>query len=226
MKKIKNLVVNLCIVAVVAALGLVALWPVEDTETFAPMRGGSTPKTVALTVNVYLNTECVLALADTLAGYGQTATFFLGGCWVAKNAETLQKLVQSGFCIGSHGYSHYDHSKLSYQENLAEMQKATDLIEGLSGRKIHLFAPPSGAYSTDTLRAAETLSHTVVMWTKDTIDWRDQDVEVIVKRATQNMGDGEVILLHPTPATVQALPRIIESYLAHGYRFVTVEDML
>ena len=63
------------------------------------------------------------------------------------------------------------------------------------------------------------------MWSKDALDWRDQDVDIIVKRTTQNKGNSEILLLHPTAATVAALPQIVDSYLSGGYRFVTIDEM-
>ena len=69
------------------------------------------------------------------------------------------------------------------------------------------------------------MGYRVIMWTKDTIDWRDQDVDVLVRRATRNMQSGDIILMHPTAATVEALQRIIEAYMAAGFRFVTAESV-
>ena len=217
---------NIVIVLVLATLATVAVVATTDaTPTFAPIRGGNTAKTVAITVNVYLGTEYVNQIADCLRGQNVAATFFLGGCWAVKNQQTVQKLVQYGFCIGSHGYSHLDHSTLSYGQNIDELNRAKTAIKQICGVDVHLFAPPSGAYNQATLLAAKDLGYTVVMWSKDAIDWRDQEVDTIIKRTTENKGDSEILLLHPTAATVAALPAIIDSYLAAGYRFVTVDQM-
>lgn len=221
------LATNLVIVLVLATFATLAVAATtRTTPAFAPMRKGSAAKTVAITVNVYLGSDCVRQMADYLATNNVPATFFLGGCWVVKNVEIAQKLVQYGFCIGSHGYSHLDHSTLSYAQNLTELNKARDAIAGACGADVRLFAPPSGAYNEATLQAAKDLGYTVVMWSKDAIDWRDQEVDSIVSRTTRDKGDGEILLLHPTDATVAALPAIVDSYLADGYRFVTVADML
>jgi len=168
----------------------------------------------------------VRQIVDILDHYQITATFFLGGCWVKKHPETCQILVQNRLCIGSHGYSHQDHSRLDYAANIAELNKAQAIITEVCGAPTNLFAPPSGAYGDALLKAAQDLGYSVIMWTKDTIDWRDQDVDILISRATRNRQAGDIILMHPTAATVKALSAIIETYLADGYTFVSVADMI
>ncbi|MEG2687770.1 MAG: polysaccharide deacetylase family protein, partial [Clostridia bacterium] len=50
-----------------------------------------------------------------------------------------------------------------------------------------LFAPPSGSIGNDMFKACEQLNYKVIMWTRDTIDWRDQDANVIYNRAIKNI---------------------------------------
>lgn len=220
-----TVITNAVIVSVIAALAVTATVASGAEAAFAPIRQGTDPHTVALTCNVYLGDEYVWQMAEILRRYGATATFFLGGSWVKKHPETCQMLVQYGLCIGSHGYSHLDHSTLDYGQNVAELNKAKSAIRTACGVDVDLFAPPAGAYNDNTLAACRDLGYTVVMWSKDTIDWRDQEVDIIIDRATRRMEAGTIILTHPTAATVAALPAILEAYLAAGYRFVTVREL-
>lgn len=217
---------DLVIVLVLVALAVTVTFSGGTEAAFAPVRQGNTPNSVALTFNVYVGDEYVRQIVEVLRSYSIPATFFLGGSYVAKHTETCQILVQNGLSIGSHGYSHLDHSTLSYAQNVKELNKAADAIRDATGISTTLFAPPSGAYNAATLKAAEDLGYTVVMWSKDAIDWRDQDADLIVRRTTRDKQSGDIILMHPTEATVSALPRVIESYLAHGYRFLTIPDLL
>lgn len=216
---------NLVILIVLVALALTVTFAGNTEPAFAPVRRGSEPDTVALTFNVYLGEEYVLAIADILRQYAIPATFFIGGCWAKKHPETCRFLVQNGLSIGSHGYSHLDHGTLDYAANVKEINRAEEAIFAAAGVRTTLFAPPSGDYNEATLKAAADLGYTVVMWSKDTIDWRDQDPELIYTRATRDLSSGDVILMHPTAATVAALPRVIETYLSHGYRFLSVPDL-
>ena len=62
------------------------------------------------------------------------------------------------------------------------------------------------------------------MWSKDTIDWCDKDENLIFERATKNSENGDLILMHPTEATVKALPRIINNLVEKGFKLTTVSE--
>jgi len=177
--------------------------------------GNKSGEKVALMFNVYENAANVEKIADILDEYGFKATFFVGGSWVAKHPNTLLKIAAKGFEIGNHGYLHRDHAKLSLKQNKDEISLTERLVdETLSGlpdyKKCKLFAPPSGSIGDVMFDACKALNYRVIMWTRDTIDWRDHDENVIYERAVRNIKAGDLILMHPTDCTVQALPRILE----------------
>ena len=87
-----------------------------------------------------------------------------------------------------------------------------------------LFAPPSGAYNNKTLEIANNLNYKTIMWSKDTIDWRDKDENLIYSRATNNAKNGDLILMHPTQETLSALPKIIEFYKNNNFNLTTVSN--
>jgi len=89
-----------------------------------------------------------------------------------------------------------------------------------------LFAPPSGAYNDTVVRVAEELGYKTVMWTRDTIDWRDHDSELIYKRAVKNLKGGDLILMHPTEATAKTLERIIEEIESKGLTVAPVSEVI
>ena len=170
---------------------------------------------IALTFNVYERADNVAKIAEIIDEYGFKSTFFVGGCWAAKNGDTLLKLASSGHEIGNHGYSHLDHAKLSRKRNEEEIRITEKVIDSsLSSLPDYanskLFAPPSGSMSNAMFDACKELGYTVIMWTRDTIDWRDHNPDLIFERATKNLKAGDIILMHPTDATVAALPKILE----------------
>ena len=155
-------------------------------------------------------------LLDGLKERGAHATFFMVGDRVNMFSSTLPRLVSEGHELGNHGYFHKDQSALSYEQNAEEISSCGKLVETLTGQKVTLFAPPSGAYAEQTVRAAEDLGYSVIMWSKDTIDWRDHDASLIYRRATQNAQGGDLVLMHPTEATLEALPSVLEHYARMG----------
>ncbi len=181
---------------------------------------------VSLTFNVYENTENVKKILDILDEYGAKATFFIGGCWADDNVDCVREIYTRGHELGSHGYFHKDHSKMSYGANLEEIRPSVKLLEMICINKVALFAPPSGAFCEETLSACETLGMKVIMWSRDTIDWRDKSVDKIYERATKNLKSGEIILMHPKDVTVEALPEILKYISESGLKTATVSQNL
>ncbi len=179
---------------------------------------------VSLMFNVYMGNEYVESILNTLKKCDVKATFFVGGTWVNKNEDCFMKIVESGNEIGSHGYWHKDHDKITDDEQINEIVMTEDLIEKICGIKMSLFAPPSGAFNKETINIATNLGYKTIMWSKDTIDWRDQDINLITKRATENVTAGDLILCHPTKATAESLDGIISKIKEKGLKITTVGE--
>lgn len=179
---------------------------------------------VSLMFNVYESTENVLQILDILDKYQAKATFFIGGSWADDNVDCVREIFKRGHEIGSHGYFHKDHSKMSLEANLEEIRPSIKLLDMILLSETKLFAPPSGAFNEQTVAACEELGLNVIMWSRDTIDWRDKDINLIVNRATQNLGAGEFILMHPKDVTVTALPQILTYIGENGLKTATISQ--
>lgn len=221
-----HIITNFLIVAILFGLYLACVPMFDTTTANAPIYKGDTDScTVALMVNVYQGSEYVEEMLVILQKYKVTCTFFVGGCWAEKNMELLKQMSEVAQ-IGNHGYLHLDHAKLSYQQNLEEIALCDKLIEKVTGKKCNLFAPPSGSMGNNMLKVCEKLDYKVIMWSKDTIDWRDKDADLVYKRATKDTQSGDLILMHPTEHTVKALPKIIEKLLENNLTPVSVLDII
>lgn len=228
-KKI-TLITNIILVIVFSFVVAVGFIPSNVVSIYggAPIKaiynGNRQNKKVSVMVNVYENTDIVNSIINVLDRYNVKATFFVGGCWADDNEETLNNIINSGNEIGNHGYFHKDHAKLNYEQNKSEIENCSAVVNSLCGAKINLFAPPSGSFSDTTLQVASDLNYKVIMWSKDTIDWRDKDENLVFKRATNNISNGDLILMHPKAHTLLALPRILEYYISIGLDIVTVSE--
>ncbi len=227
--KILSLTINLVLAAIVLGVGLVGFWggsaaaAVYDSEILYYNGDGSSGG-VSLTFNVYEGTETVGKILNILDEYEAKATFFIGGSWADDNIDCVREIYSRGHEIGSHGYFHKDHSKMSKEANLEEIRPSVKLLEMIYGEKVSLFAPPSGAFNENTLNACEELGLKVIMWSRDTIDWRDKDVTLLKNRATKDLKSGEIILMHPKEQTVKALPDILKYIGENGLKTVTVSQ--
>ena len=230
-KKI-NTVSNLMLGVLVLSVGALCLSPSEnalliDGEQSEIYRSADQSSTgVSLMLNVYWGTEEVYRILDILQARNAKATFFIGGCWADDNVECLRAIFAAGHEIGNHGYFHKDHAKLSVLENQREISSCNRFIELALGEAPTLFAPPSGAYGTEMLSACKSLSMKTILWTRDTIDWRDKDSEIIYSRATKDIQGGEFVLMHPMQATADALDGILQYYQEQSLTVITVSENL
>ncbi|MBO4989236.1 MAG: polysaccharide deacetylase family protein [Clostridia bacterium] len=230
MKKqiIRALFCNLALVLIAVMIGGVCFFNLETTPVSTEenvYRSGNAEHSVSLMFNVYWGTEEVYEILDLLDKYGAKSTFFIGGSWADDNISCVKEILKRGHEIGSHGYFHKDGDKLSLSENKEEIALCHKLILLATGYEMRLFAPPSGAYGDDTLKAAEELGYKVILWSKDTVDWRDRDASVIYARAKDARG-GDFVLMHPTKETVVALEGVLKYYKKEGLSAVTVSENL
>lgn len=188
--------------------------------------GNQDSNKVSLMINVYWGTEYLDDILCILDKYGVKCTFFVGGQWVEKEPEMLMKIYSKGHEIANHGYFHKDQEYLDYNQNYEEINVNHKIVKTLLGIDMNLFAPPSGSFNKATLSASKNLGYSTIMWTKDTIDWRDQDANLIYSRATNNIKGGDLILAHPTNCTLKALPLILEYYKLNNFIPTTVTDCL
>jgi len=230
--KFSHTATNLALGALILSVGFACLLPVENTvategaEPVVYRSANEDTGAVSLMFNVYWGTDEVERILAILAEHGAKATFFIGGCWADDNVECLKKIAEAGHELGNHGYFHKDHKKLSEKENQKEISTCNEFIRLSTGFTPTLFAPPSGSYGNVALSVAQTLGMKTILWSRDTIDWRDKDSKLIYKRATKEIKGGEFVLMHPMKETADALSEILEYYASLGLKAVSVSENL
>ena len=233
---VKTMVTNVLIVAILTSVMLVAVYATDTTtpavNTASAIYSGSGESgRVAFMFNVYENAETALNIAKLLNEHGFSATFFVGGKWVERNPNTLLALYNMGMEIGNHGYLHRDHKAIDYNKNVDEITLTERLVDAHLKAfpnyvNSKLFAPPSGSIGDNMFKACDDLGYKVIMWTRDTIDWRDHDADIIYERAIKDIQAGDLVLMHPTDATLSALPRILEYIKSVGLKADTVSNVI
>lgn len=201
--------------------------PIEQIET--------DEKVMALTINVDWGEEYIPAILDTLDQRKVHVTFFVTGRWAKRNPDLLKTIASRGHQIENHGYSHPHPDQLSVGANAEEIKKTESIIEGITGHKTHLYAPPYGEKGISGVRAADGLGYQTILWTLDTVDWRDDSTpEIIAKRilnpairfGIKPKKCGALILMHPKANTVKALPVILDQLTREGFIFQTVDGLI
>lgn len=188
--------------------------------------GNENSNKVSLMINVYWGNEYIEPMLDVLDEYGVKTTFFVGGSWASKYPDILKEIVSRGHELGNHGYYHKDQDKLNYDQNYNEINMCHKVVKSLTNINMKLFAPPSGAFNKSTIEASSNLGYQTIMWSLDTIDWRDKDDNLIFDRATKKAKGGSLVLCHPTEHTLRALPNILKNYQNKGLGVVPVGENL
>lgn len=226
--KLRKHFVNILLALMLCCLGGIGLVSgsvaVSSKTNDVYYEGNRQEDNITLMVNVYWGTEYLDQMLDIFDKYNAKTTFFVGGVWAVKNQDYLVKIKDAGHELANHGYHHKDHDKISQQENVIQIKNTHAIVKELVGVEMNLFAPPSGAYNAKTVEIAKQLGYKTIMWTRDTIDWRDQDSDLIYSRAVNNAQGGDLVLMHPTKATLQALERIIETLQDKGLKLTTVSQ--
>lgn len=151
------------------------------------------------------------------------ATFFVLGNKVNIYSDVLIKSLSYGNELGNHSYNHKWLIKLEKEEILDQINKTQELIKEYTGYTPKLIRPTYGSLN-DTIKHITDLD--IVLWNVDTLDWKYKSANRIVKNATKNLKDGNIILMHDThKQTLEALPKIIQIVKEQGYECVTVSEM-
>lgn len=181
-----------------------------------------TDKVVALTFDdgPSIYTE---ELIEYLNKEGCNATFFVLGNKVEMYADVLKKSISYGNEIGNHSYNHKWLVKLKEDQIKNQINKTQDIIRINTGYTPKLLRPTYGS-TNNKIRKNTDLD--IVLWNVDTLDWKYKNVNRIVSRATKNLKDGNIILMHDIhKRTIEAVKKIVPIIKEEGYTCVTISEL-
>lgn len=207
--------------AVPAAAVPAELRPVYSVRTDEPV--------LALTFDISWGNRMWPRVLEVLAAEGVRATFFLSGPWAEKHPEAVRAIQAGGHEIASHGQRHDNFSTLGREGTAANLQAAHAILRELTGTEPRLVRPPNGDFDPVSLRAIRDLGYETVIWSVDSLDWKNPGVETITRRVLTLAHPGAIVLMHASDSckqTDQALPGIIRGLRQQGYRFETVGSLL
>ncbi|MDQ6777100.1 MAG: polysaccharide deacetylase family protein, partial [Actinomycetota bacterium] len=174
---------------------------------------------VALTFDDGPHPEGTPAILAILAQANVKATFFLVGEQVERRPALAAEIMAAGHTIGLHGYRHRCQLRLTADQIAEDYQWGVAAIEDATLRAPEFHRPPYGIYSGAGLAAARDSRLRPLLWSKWGNDWRKFTTpERIAARVTDEIADGDVILLHDADfyssreshrRTAKALPLVI-----------------
>src|SRR5258708_5276012 len=205
-------------------------WVVEHT-------GGDSGKEMAITFDDGPS-EYTPQVLDILSAKHVPATFFV----IGENAEQYPSYVRreyaEGHTIGNHTYSHPNIALESEERTRLELATTQRLIEHDTGHGSRLFRPPYNADSQPMtpaqiipIKRAQDMDYLPIA---ESTDPRHSGPGLppaaTLTDVLAEKDKGHLTLLHDAggdrSATVQALPRIIDTLRAQGYTFVPLETIM
>lgn len=155
---------------------------------------------------------------------GVPATFFAIGRQVPGRESTLRQMLAEGHEVGDHTTDHVEYPGHSQIAGTRERIRAATHFQPC------LFRPPGGAFDAAVIATAGDLGMTTVNWDVDPFDWQNPGSAAVQSRVLGATGPGSIVLMHdgggPRGGTLAALPGIIDTLRARGYRFATVSQLL
>jgi len=189
-------------------------------------RGHPEKEMVAFLINVSWGEEHIPKILDTLKEYNVKATFFIEGKWAKNNSELVKMIDEQGHVIGNHAYNHPDMARLPYQKMTEQISQTNDILSAITGDTPKWFAPPSGSFNDQVVQAAHNLNMETILWTVDTIDWKNPSVSVMINRIRDKLHPGATVLMHPTAVIEEGLPQLIETAKEKGYKIGDINKLI
>lgn len=167
-------------------------------------------------------------LLDMLKERNIKATFFMVGQCVVQYPDIVKRMVAEGHEVANHSWSHPALTKLGVDGVFKQIENTNKAIEDACGVRPVLMRPPYGATSVLlNKRYNDQFGLKVILWSVDPLDWKHRNADRVASQIIQGTQPGAIILAHDIhPSTVAAMPRVFDTLLAKGYKFVTVSELL
>ena len=217
-------------------------------RSYVTQQYGYKPKEVAFSFDDGPDPVWTPKILDVLKKYNVKATFMVIGEQAVDNAGLLKRYIREGHEIGNHTWTHPDISEISDGQLKLELNFTERLFAAKLGIQPLYFRPP---YSIDQEpqtndQAApadriQQMGYTIIGNKIDTDDWNehprkspqeitDTVLDALADMKTASWKRGSIILMHDgggdRSATVAALPLLITTLRAKGYRIVNVSDLM
>ncbi|MFD1506728.1 polysaccharide deacetylase family protein [Georgenia yuyongxinii] len=166
---------------------------------------------------------------DALKGRSVRATFFVVGQNVERLPALVRRAVAEGHRVENHSWAHERLTDLSAAGVRTSLSRADQAVRNAGVRGTRLFRPPYGLTNATVRSVAADLGLRQVLWSVDPTDYATGTTSAQIRdRVLGGLAAGAVVLLHDgvvnSPATVGALPGIIDGARARGFCFGVLTD--
>lgn len=200
----------------------------------ALFRGPARPE-VALTFDDGPSPLTTRRVLDELARAGVRATFFVVGRKALAHPELVREIAAQGHELGLHGFDHDRLFSLRGSRHVeADIRRTQAAVVAAGAPEPKLFRPPIGFVSHLTVWGARRAGVTLVGCSARAFDgMRGARADRVTQRLVGALRPGTVLSLHDAsehdefvPASVEALPALLQALPRRGLRAVTLSSWL
>jgi peptidoglycan/xylan/chitin deacetylase (PgdA/CDA1 family) len=191
---------------------------------------------VAITIDDGPDPAVTPKVLELLDQHSAKATFFCIGELVERHSGLAREIVSRGHSIENHSQHHlHRFSVLGPGSMTAEIARAQDTIEAVTGQRPRFFRAPAGLRSPFLEPVLARLGLRLASWTRRGFDTVNSDPTVVYERLTQGLKGGDILLLHDghaaqtpsgTPVILEVLPRVLQAVSAARLTPVTLRSVL
>ncbi|WP_411992773.1 polysaccharide deacetylase family protein [Agarivorans sp. DSG3-1] len=170
--------------------------------------------------------EFTALLLDLLAKHQAKATFFVLGARAEKFTALTSQIVQEGHALANHSYNHPRFDHISVTERNQQIEKTNSAIKQLTNTDCRLFRSPQGRWDSSLLGYLIRHGITAVHWSRDSLDYKKEPTEQLIKRFNdQPVTAGDIILFHDdNNLCIDALAVLIPQWQAQGFELKALES--
>lgn len=185
---------------------------------------GLAPGEVVLTFDDGPRPESTPQVLTALAGQCVLASFFMNGAPLRQHAALARQVRDAGHTVGMHGFRHDNFSQRPEAAQLADLDAMQAAYRAALGQEPAAYRFPFLAESPALLAALETRGLTVMSVDAGAEDWlSDQTPQMLADKLLGQLAKsgGGIVLLHDAQdQTAKALPFLLQTLKAKGYRVV------
>ncbi len=204
--------------------------PSRPAVASAAAPGACRTGTVSLTFDDGPSASVTPRLVRILGRADVPATFFMVGQRVASAPATARQVARAGHVIANHSYAHADMTTQSSAQVAATLRDTDAELRRAGVVPTRLMRPPYGAINDSVRATVRRSGYVPVLWDIDSRDWTGLSSSTIAARILGSLrpGRSNVVLQHDgvgnSPASVDAVPRVISEARRRGYCFVALDE--
>lgn len=180
---------------------------------------------IAITFDDGPNPEFTPKVLEILKTHQAKATFFCIGKHIEIHPELFKSIIKDGHTVGNHTYSHNNlFGFFSAEKVISELRQTNKLVLEKTGLNLNLYRPAFGVTNPRIKKALEHTQLYTIGWNKRSLDTTCLSKENVLKRVSNNLKKGDVILLHDTSEkTLWVLEQLLLILQKKNLQAVTVD---